>query len=580
MAHIDEFSAQWRASAHEAVPYTDDFPECFLVLPELIDGAIGQGSATKINIEIKFIDDNSGYLKVTDNGIGVKNPKRLLNWASKESTTIHHRYGHGSKKCLTKWNKNYDCKWYVKYRYFQTRGVSSLFQYSSPFKGLDTIEKIDDINETDLMPSGLEWYIEFKREILNNKNTLKDTFESIKEIIRTRYSRYHYDKTEFIVKVFDKKDIIEESSKINKWISFEEAIKKEIDNKNCIEIYNKEIKFNTNTKTTYKVYFLTIYGGKGFDLKKEFQTYGHKNMNCSRIYISLNQRVIEVAPFWKFIKDRDANHNSLNGIFAFINFENLDNLDNNKQDIYIDNLPTPCTTKVSFYENCKNFIKIKEILCDLNSEIIKNINNQKNKISSEFESGSEFESESKLSSDSEIDIKKLKKKVKNNKKNNNENANKESIQKKTNNINNKTVSKHNKNILKQNEPETNFLNMECSDKKEHNNDTNKEEINNDTNREEINNDNRTRGRTSISRNLREIIWNRYIGEDIIKHRCCCCKIRYIRNTDFHAGHIIAQSKGGKDTIENLRPICSQCNLGMGTINMIDYIKRHEFYINN
>ena len=54
MNNNDDFNAQWRASAHEAVKYVEDFPECFLVLPELIDGAIGQGSATKIIIEIKW----------------------------------------------------------------------------------------------------------------------------------------------------------------------------------------------------------------------------------------------------------------------------------------------------------------------------------------------------------------------------------------------------------------------------------------------------------------------------------------------------------------------------------------------
>jgi 5-methylcytosine-specific restriction endonuclease McrA len=84
---------------------------------------------------------------------------------------------------------------------------------------------------------------------------------------------------------------------------------------------------------------------------------------------------------------------------------------------------------------------------------------------------------------------------------------------------------------------------------------------------------------SISKNLKSLIWDKYIGEDIIKHRCCCCKIRIIKITDFHAGHIIAQSTGGKDTIDNLRPICKECNLSMGNMNMIDYIKKHEFYIN-
>jgi hypothetical protein len=46
----EQYISQWRASAHEAVPYTNDFPECFLVLPELIDGAIAQGNASKISV--------------------------------------------------------------------------------------------------------------------------------------------------------------------------------------------------------------------------------------------------------------------------------------------------------------------------------------------------------------------------------------------------------------------------------------------------------------------------------------------------------------------------------------------------
>jgi hypothetical protein len=48
----EEFAAGWRSSAHEAVPYTDDFPECLLVLPELYDGSLNQGNATEIHTEI------------------------------------------------------------------------------------------------------------------------------------------------------------------------------------------------------------------------------------------------------------------------------------------------------------------------------------------------------------------------------------------------------------------------------------------------------------------------------------------------------------------------------------------------
>jgi len=168
MTNQEEYNAQWRASAHEAVPYTEDLPECFLVLPELIDGSIAQGNASKVTIDIQ-IKDNKGTLKVTDNGIGIKSNIRLLNWASKDNVDIHHRYGHGSKKCLTKWNKDYYSKWYVKYRYCcPNKKISGyLNTYSGPFIGAKThhIEDEQDTDQETLMPSGLEWYIELLRRI-------------------------------------------------------------------------------------------------------------------------------------------------------------------------------------------------------------------------------------------------------------------------------------------------------------------------------------------------------------------------------------------------------------------------------
>jgi hypothetical protein len=78
---------------------------------------------------------------------------------------------------------------------------------------------------------------------------------------------------------------------INKWTSFEEEVINEIKVNNCKEIYNENINYGTTTKVTYKVYYLTITGTKSFNLKKEFETYGQKNMLCSRIYISLNNKI-------------------------------------------------------------------------------------------------------------------------------------------------------------------------------------------------------------------------------------------------------------------------------------------------
>ena len=60
---------------------------------------------------------------------------------------------------------------------------------------------------------------------------------------------------------------------------------------------------------------------------------------------------------------------------------------------------------------------------------------------------------------------------------------------------------------------------------------------------------------SIPKNVRIIVWNHYIGEDIIKHRCLCCKKVVISNTNFEVGHVISEKFGGSHEINNLRPIC-------------------------
>jgi 5-methylcytosine-specific restriction endonuclease McrA len=69
---------------------------------------------------------------------------------------------------------------------------------------------------------------------------------------------------------------------------------------------------------------------------------------------------------------------------------------------------------------------------------------------------------------------------------------------------------------------------------------------------------------SIPKNVRVIVWNHYIGEDIIKHKCLCCKKVTISNTNFEVGHVISEKNCGTHEINNLRPICFACNHSMGT----------------
>jgi len=67
------------------------------------------------------------------------------------------------------------------------------------------------------------------------------------------------------------------------------------------------------------------------------------------------------------------------------------------------------------------------------------------------------------------------------------------------------------------------------------------------------------------------IWSTYIGLDIGKTKCLCCNLNDITQFEFHSAHIIPKSKGGDNNIENLRPICSLCNLSMSNKNLIDFM---------
>ena len=45
--------------------------------------------------------------------------------------------------------------------------------------------------------------------------------------------------------------------------------------------------------------------------------------------------------------------------------------------------------------------------------------------------------------------------------------------------------------------------------------------------------------------------------------------------NFEAGHIHPKSKGGSNTLDNLLPICGECNRSMSDTHMEDYIKTYH-----
>lgn len=79
-------------------------------------------------------------------------------------------------------------------------------------------------------------------------------------------------------------------------------------------------------------------------------------------------------------------------------------------------------------------------------------------------------------------------------------------------------------------------------------------------------------RKTIPKKIREEVWRRDNVESI-SGKCYCCSQSLSALGDWHAGHIIAQCKGGADTSDNLRVVCIPCNLAMGTENMDDFRRR-------
>lgn len=79
----------------------------------------------------------------------------------------------------------------------------------------------------------------------------------------------------------------------------------------------------------------------------------------------------------------------------------------------------------------------------------------------------------------------------------------------------------------------------------------------------------------ISTSTRANCWRRYVqtttghGQTL----CFCCKMNTIDPYDWECGHIVAESQGGSNEIDNLRPICRHCNNDMGAENMREFASR-------
>ena len=80
--------------------------------------------------------------------------------------------------------------------------------------------------------------------------------------------------------------------------------------------------------------------------------------------------------------------------------------------------------------------------------------------------------------------------------------------------------------------------------------------------------------------IKRLVWDKYIGESIGKEKCLCCKLTDITQMSFHCGHVISQHNGGSIEVENLRPICQNCNSSMKSTNMDEFMNNYKLNENN
>lgn len=342
MTTSEQYAGLWRASAMEKVPYTEDFPEALLVLPEFFDGCIAHGKATDIVLSARQKNASKWTLSIVDNGQGIRNHTRLLAWAAPTSIDNYHRNGHGHKKAMTKFAPAYDtAKWHIRYR----RPRNNLITISSPFLGPSTRvdEDENNVDTVSLMPSGTETSIEFDSSVLGRFASPRAMYAGIKEIIQTRMSEQTLRLVKFTLDIrpLDADSIRANSQEVGReWHSLQWHVQKGVQDGviNCI--CEDDEHMSGDAPWTLSHYRINVKGNTSYNLKKEFPVYGSKNQQTQRVFISLEGRMIEAANYYKFV-NKNAPHNDDNGTIVFVNFTSPD----------LNKKPQPSTTKVSMYND-------------------------------------------------------------------------------------------------------------------------------------------------------------------------------------------------------------------------------------
>jgi hypothetical protein len=363
----EDIHGQWRANAGEKVVYTEDFPAPILCATEFTDNSTGKGKAKRVEItfDISGSGTESGMCTFThtDDGVGIERVSdlsRFLKFGSTQSSGTFHHYAWGRFRAMTAFMPDYEtAQWTIDFRLCNNPTVlSRLCQpWSTTQKMQDSMTEVPVTDSNRRIGFGIQ--LNFKMSIFGelaktygeNPEVL---FNKMKERLTTKYSEEVFRTTELVLTVKNGSQVIRESSRENNWKTFEQMLRElsETSPASCQILFDKTLNWKS-IQFRATEYFLAK---DNDDLRMAFPTFGRRSLECQRVHISNDGRLIESRA--KTLMDKRKNlHGYQNGEIVFINAFAEDS------GSFLDQ-PTPATTKVSIKDDCVNLPGIYQTYLD------------------------------------------------------------------------------------------------------------------------------------------------------------------------------------------------------------------------
>jgi hypothetical protein len=363
----EDIHGQWRANAGEKVVYTEDFPAPILCATEFTDNSTGKGKAKKVEItfDISGSGTESGMCTFThtDDGVGIErfsDLSRFLKFGSTQSSGTFHHYAWGRFRAMTAFMPDYEtAQWTIDFRLCNNPTVMSRLcqPWSTTQKMQDSMTEVPVTDSNRGIGFGIQ--LDFKMSIFGElaktySENPEALFNKMKERLTTKYSEEVFRTTELVLTVKKGSQVIRESSRENNWKTFEQMLRElsETSPASCQILFDKTLNWKS-IQFRATEYFLA----KDNDgLRMAFPTFGRRSLECQRVHISNDGRLIESRA--KTLMDKRKNlHGYQNGEIVFINAFAEDS------GSFLDQ-PTPATTKVSIKDDCVNLPGIYQTYLD------------------------------------------------------------------------------------------------------------------------------------------------------------------------------------------------------------------------